>query len=425
MSNLYLRIEPGDDLVVALADLPAGQTVELRSVGQTLELVDSVPAKHKFTVRSLKIGDPMTMYGAVVGVATKPIPAGGLIHTENVRHAADDFAWRDSNLAWTPPSVDSWKQRHFEGYRRACGRVGTANHWIVIPLVFCENRNLDMMRAALRRTLGYERSDTYVRHAENLLSAYRNGSSEDALREMALTSVEDAQQTRVFKNIDGVQFLTHDGGCGGTHQDSEALCQLLAGYVTHPNVAGATVLSLGCQHAQKTRLEKAILDRQPNFDKPLLMFEQQEARSETALLERALNETFLGIARANEIERTEAPLSELTLGVECGGSDGFSGLSANPTIGRVSDLIVALGGRAVLAEFPELCGAEQKLSRPMRRSGHGREVRPLDASLRKGGGTRRIRIRSEPVSWEHPRRTHHGCDQVVGSREEGWHVPGR
>jgi len=136
---------------------------------------------------------------------------------------------------------------------------------------------------------------------------------------------------------------------------------LLAGYIHHPNVAGATVLSLGCQHAQVPILQEQIKRRDRHFRKPLLIFEQQKSSSEAAMISQAIRETFLGLVEADKAERKPAPLLQLTLGLKCGGSDGFSGLSANPAIGHTADLLAALGGRGILSEFPELCGVEQEL----------------------------------------------------------------
>jgi len=151
-------------------------------------------------------------------------------------------------------------------------------------------------------------------------------------------------------------------GCGGTRLDSDALCGLLAGYITHPNVAGATVLSLGCQHAEPSILKKEILKRSPHFDKPLIVLEQQKEGTENKLLQKAIKTTFAELIGVNKTERKPAPISKLCIGLECGGSDGFSGISANPALGYVSDTLVALGGSVILAEFPELCGVEQELS---------------------------------------------------------------
>jgi altronate hydrolase len=129
----------------------------------------------------------------------------------------------------------------------------------------------------------------------------------------------------------------------------------------HPNVVGATVLSLGCQHSQADILREEIAKRDPHFSKPLIILEQQRSASERAMLSQAVRETFLGLIDADRLQREPASLAELCVGLKCGGSDGFSGLSANPAIGHVSDILAVLGGKTVLAEFPELCGVEQSL----------------------------------------------------------------
>jgi altronate hydrolase len=171
----------------------------------------------------------------------------------------------------------------------------------------------------------------------------------------------EQNESRLFKNIDGIKFLTHEGGCGGIRKDSEALCALLAGYIHNPNVAGATVLSLGCQHAQTEILLSKLRAFNPNPSKPLIILEQQKEGTEQQLLTLAIQKTFSGLIEANNLERQPAPLSKLVVGLECGGSDGFSGISANPAIGHTSDLLAALGGSSILSEFPELCGVEQEL----------------------------------------------------------------
>lgn len=139
------------------------------------------------------------------------------------------------------------------------------------------------------------------------------------------------------------------------------LGKLLAAYANHPNVAGVTILSLGCQNLQVRDLLAELDALKPAFDKPVLVFEQQQVGSEEELITEAIRQTFMGLVEANKITRKPAPLSELTIGVKCGGSDGFSGITANPAVGYCADLLVALGGKVLLAEFPELCGAEQSL----------------------------------------------------------------
>jgi altronate hydrolase len=227
--------------------------------------------------------------------------------------------------------------------------------------VFCENRNLGVLKQAFEEELGFAAPQIYRRQVAEMARLYREGKS----GELKSAAFGELQRTggapKVFQNIDGIKFLLHEAGCGGTHEDARNLCGLLAGYIHHPNVAGATVLSLGCQHAQVPMLLEEIKRRDPNFKKPLLIFEQQKSPSEATMMSRAIRETFLGMAEADKITRQPAPLSKLTVALQCGGSDGFSGLSANPAIGHTADLVAALGGTGILSEFPELCGVEQQL----------------------------------------------------------------
>src|SRR5262249_49732864 len=193
------------------------------------------------------------------------------------------------------------------------------------------------------------------------IELYRSGQSDAIKSHIFSSSSGQALRNRPFENVDGVKFLMHEGGCGETRQDSTALCGLIADYIHHPNVAGATVLSLGCQHAQVALLREELRKRTPDLKKPLIVFEQQQSGLESKMLSDAVRETFAGLVEINRETRRPAPLSALTVGLKCGGSDGFSGISANPAIGHTSDLLAALGGRTILSEFPELCGVEQEL----------------------------------------------------------------
>jgi len=358
----FLQIHPKDNLLVALTDLAAGTDIHFGGVN--FKLATAVKAKHKFPVTDLQAGDECYMYGVLVGRATVPIARGEAITTANLHHASQSFGLGERKTDWSTPEVSKFTGRTFMGYHRADGKVGTANYWVVIPLVFCENRNVETLRYALVDLLGYGKPAAYQKQAATLVDALKAGASPDDIRQMPLQQSMDVtgNQQRVFPNVDGVKFLTHDMGCGGTRSDAQALCGMLAGYITHPNVAGATILSLGCQNAQAAILEEEIAKRDPNFTKPLIVLEQQKEGTETQLLDKALKLTFAGLMEANQLKREPAPLSKITIGLECGGSDGFSGISANPAIGYTSDLLVALGGSVILAEFPELCGVEQELS---------------------------------------------------------------
>ncbi len=360
MQHEWLRLDPADNLLVALTDFPAGKLIEV--AGKPLRLVEPIRAKHKFTDRLVTEGEMLYMYGVLVGKALSDIPAGGLIHTGNVVHAAQTYVSREKAYSWQPPDVQKWEDRNFLGYHRADGSVGTGNYWLVIPLVFCENRNVEAIRDAMVEQLGFGTQPDTIVDVNTLVEAFKNGAEEEAILKIdPLRKGADVQPTKVFPNVDGIKFLTHDGGCGGIRQDSEVLCELLAGYISHPNVAGATVLSLGCQNAQIPLLKSALSKRGLAGDKTVYYLEQQASKSERSFVAQAVKATFIGLMKANLCTRAPAPLSKLTLGLECGGSDGFSGISANPTLGHVSDMLVALKAKTVLAEFPELNGVEQEL----------------------------------------------------------------
>ena len=361
MKQTVLKVHPQDNVLVALIDLKAGQVVHYE--GQAYTLLDDVKAKHKFTAAAIPRGGDIIMYGVLVGKAQTDLALGNVITTANIKHAANDFVTGERHTDWVMPDVSKWKDTTFQGFHRSDGSVGTANYWLVVPMVFCENRNLEVLQEALVAPLGYGRKRAYQNTAKKLIDLYKAGSSVEAILEAEVYVENKVEKSeRLFPHVDGIKFLTHEGGCGGTRQDAIALCGLLAGYITHPNVAGATVMSLGCQNAQVGTLEEEIRKRIPGFDKPLYVLEQQKVGTEADLLALAIKQTFAGLVEANQNERKPAPLSKLCIGLECGGSDGFSGISANPAIGYTSDLLVALGGSVILAEFPELCGVEQNLS---------------------------------------------------------------
>ena len=358
MSTKFLKIHPSDNVYVALTDLKAGENIS--APGLTLTLPSDVQAKHKFVETALQADDEITMYGCLVGKALMPIPKGGVISTHNVKHKSSQFSGRTQTFQWSAPDVTKWKNRTFLGYHRPDGQVGTANYWVVVPLVFCENRNVNVIRQAFEEELGFGKDDAYKSYVHELVQLYREGKLDD-IQSLKLGSNGHTNKTKVFENVDGIKFLTHEGGCGGTRQDSEALCALIAGYINNPNVGGATVLSLGCQNAQVEILQQKLEKLNPSFSKPLVILEQQKEGTEQDLLANAIQKTFAGLIELNRQQRKPAPLSKLVVGLECGGSDGFSGISANPAIGHVSDLIAALGGASILSEFPELCGVEQEL----------------------------------------------------------------
>lgn len=355
MPQKFLQIHPKDNVLVALTLLKKGESINW--AGETITLVDDIPAKHKLSIHPLQTGDAVFMYGVTVGKAVQPIATGACITTDNLKHAAEPYDYHGVQYHWDAPDVSKFAGRTFNGYLRNDGRVGTANYWLFIPTVFCENRNLDVIREALVNELGYGVTEKYKRFTKQLAQAIVNGDSLDTIQLQANPN----HQLRLFPNVDGIKFLNHDGGCGGIRQDSEILGKLLAAYANHPNVGGITLLSLGCQHLQTSDFLAELKKQYPDFNKPLYVFEQQLAGTESDLVSAAIRKTFEGLQLINKQHRQPATLDKLCVGVKCGGSDGFSGISANPAVGYCADLLAAMGSKILLAEFPELCGAEQEL----------------------------------------------------------------
>ncbi|ULC59038.1 altronate dehydratase family protein [Flaviramulus sp. BrNp1-15] len=346
MQKKIIKVNASDNVAVALVNLKAGDIISFE--GENITILSDTKSKHKIALERFESGDRIIMYGVLVGKANGVIEKGNVLTTENVKHQSDKVFGKTESFSWTPPNVDKWEGRTFMGYHREDGQVGTENIWLFFPLVFCENRNIEILKEVFEKELLKQKVNP---HQLLLRSLVNNGGEDTSI-------VSDSAD--VFQNID-VKFITHPGGCGGIRQDSESLAKLLAGYVNNPNVAGATVLSLGCQNLQINIFKDALKTINPNLNKPVLIFEQQQMGTVDNMLSTIIKDSFEEIKKANNIERKPAPLSKLKIGLECGGSDGFSGISANPTLGAVSDMLVALKGTAVLAEFPELCGVEQEL----------------------------------------------------------------
>lgn len=361
-NNKTLKIHSDDNVLVALSDLKKDDDILFEDT--VYKLQDDIKAKHKFVTEDIPEGGQVFMYGVLVGKATHYIPKGSIISTANLIHDTEDYKVSNLNgkAQWQAPDLSKFLNKTFNGYHRANGTVGTENNWLVIPLVFCQNRNINVLKEALVEKLGFGKKQHLGLDVDKLIDSYNLGaSSASILNTDIIRTSETKLRNPLFPNVDGIKFLTHEGGCGGATSDAITLCNLLAGYINNPNVAGATVLSLGCQHAQSSILQDALRKMEGNVRKPLYVLEQQESISEKEFLAEAVKKTFVGLMEANKIERKPSGLDKLVIGLECGGSDGFSGISANPTLGYVSDLVVGLGGTSVLSEFPELNGVEQEL----------------------------------------------------------------
>ncbi|RXM42283.1 UxaA family hydrolase [Flavobacterium sp. YO64] len=343
-----IKVHPTDNVAVALVNLTAGEVIDFE--GESITIESDVKMKHKIAMVPFNVGDRIIMYGVLVGKASARIEKGGLLSTVNVKHESDKVTGKTETIGWTAPNVDKWKDRTWQGFHREDGQVGTENVWLFFPLVFCENRNIEILKDIFEKELMKPKENDYQLLLRSLVKSETGGAGNEAA----------SNDANLFNNIE-VKFITHQGGCGGIRQDSHSLAKLLAGYVNNPNVAGATVLSLGCQNLQIQIFKDALDAINPNSKKPVLIYDQQSIGTIETMLSSVVKDTFEAIKKANEIKREPAPLSKLRIGLECGGSDGFSGISANPTLGVLSDHLVALGGTTILSEFPELCGVEQEL----------------------------------------------------------------
>ena len=352
-----LQIEKIDNLIVALKTIPQHRTLTVG--GRDVEMLQDVPAKQKFALTDLEPGMKAIMYGVIVGEAAVSIKAGELITTANLRHATSELHGTKQGYHWQPPQPYDSEAREFMGIRRPDGRVGTANFWIVVPLVFCSNQEVSVLKDVIPKALGYSRTSRYAHYTQGVVEQIR---ATGAVNEPVVGLDSFTGETkRLFANVDGISFLSHSLGCGNTPGDIDDLIALLANYITHPNVAGATVLSLGCQKAELEELKAAVRQRDPDGCRKVLYYDRQGWAGPGDMLEAVIRETLAGMKDADRVQRVPVPISELVVGVECGGSDGFSGISANPVIGRTVDHIVGQGGSAILSEFPELCGVENEL----------------------------------------------------------------
>jgi altronate hydrolase len=316
-ASMILKLHPLDDVAIARQALTAGaQVAELANI----PLRDDIPAAHKLAVRAVSAGEPVRRYGQIIGFATRGIAAGEHVHTHNL--AMGEFARDYAFGADRPESKPSPQPRTFAGILRADGRVATRNYIGVISTVNCSATVTKMV----------------VKH-------------------FAQSGALDA-----YPNVDGIVPITHSFGCCIDH-DGEGIRQLrrtLGGYVRHANFAGVVVIGLGCEANQMAAMLVAGGVEANAMLVPLVM---QDLGGTQRTVEAAIREVERMLPVANQVQRTPVAVEHLTLALQCGGSDGYSGITANPALGHAVDLLVAHGGTAILTETPEIYGAEHLLTR--------------------------------------------------------------
>ena len=315
-----LKLHASDDVLIAKESLAPGMVVDTDA--GPIVLAHTVSAGHKIALRAREVGDPVRRYGHVIGLASARIEPGDHVHTHNLREArAGEIVPQGGQSDWpVQGQPQPTGMRHFDGYLRHDGRVGTRNYVAILSTVNCSATVSHLVR--------------------------------DRFREV----------TRDYPNVDGVIALTHKGGCGHVSggDDHMLLERVLAGYATHPNVAACIVIGLGCEVVQPSPMaDRHHLPQLGERRVPVLSIQNEGGVRKT--VEAAVAAVAELLPAANGARRTRRPASDLILGTNCGGSDGYSGITANPALGAVVDDIVRLGGTGVLGETPEILGAEHLL----------------------------------------------------------------
>ena len=322
-----LLLHPSDNVAVARRSLQSGETLTV--AGKTLQIAEAVPANHKVAISEIRERDIIRKFGQPIGSARSPIASGQWVHVHNVSIERDKSGYEFcTDIVEFPKPADS---RTFMGFRRKDGRAGTRNYIALISTVNCS--------ATTSRYVAQEL-------AKSDLSRYGN--------------------------IDGVIPIVHKSGCAFAYNGDDHLLlnRTLAGFARHPNIAACLVLGLGCETAQAGHLQESqglvqlggAKRREPDDSLPMIL-NIQEVGGVRKTVDKAVGVMRELMVHADAARREPIPLSELTLGLQCGGSDGVSGITANPALGYASDLLVAHGAGSVLAETPEVYGAEQLLTR--------------------------------------------------------------
>lgn len=325
----WIQLSPLDHCIVVLRPFARGEVIECNAGSAPLVVRQDTPAGHKIAISDRQSGDEVFKYGWPIGVASRPIARGDHIHDHNLRceHVLD----YTELASQTPPPPDRVSGRTFQGFVRSHGGVGTRNYIAVISTVNC---------------------------SANVSNAVARYFDADALRD--------------FPNVDGVVAFRHDSGCGMAYEGIKhrTLSRVLGGIAKHPNIAAYVLIGLGCEQNTLGHLQKSQkLVQLPGMRwhspdgathaKEVPVLSIQDMGGTRATIRRGVELVRELLPQVNALQRTTVPASELVLATKCGGSDGYSGITANPALGVAADHVVACGGTAILSETTELYGAEQ------------------------------------------------------------------
>jgi altronate hydrolase len=324
LSDHAVIVDPiHDNVAVVKRGIEAGLAVQLPD-RRVVEITGPVSAGHRFATRAIPEGSYVVQYGQPIGTS-RGIAEGEPVTVRNMGHEVPLVRDLPATLQTPPPHyVPQAARRTFRGFRRTDGRVGTRNMILVVPTSMCASHESQQIATIAELTL-------YSRQR--------------------------------YPNVDGVSAIPHNKGCGCSDGSNiEVVLRTLANYAAHPNVGGVLFVGLGCEKTNLTAVEEFLHRNGLDLGKPVVRFGIQELGGTQAVIDRGLQEIAAMLPQVNDASRTDVPASELVLGVKCGGSDGFSGLSANPALGYAADLLVAQGGTVLITEVPEFCGAEHILA---------------------------------------------------------------
>jgi altronate hydrolase len=335
ISNYAIVVNPSDNVAVAKCPIESGTLVELPD-GRSVQVRSAVTTGNRFATRSILAGDLVVQYGQPIGTSLG-IDEGDAVSHANMsdevpvrRDLPDDL--RTAPPAYIPPD----EVASFMGFRRSDGRVGTRNYILIVPTSMCSSHEAQQIATIAEFTL-YKRDK--------------------------------------YPNVDGVVAIPHNKGCGCPDGSNvEILLRVLSNYADHPNIGGVVLIELGCEKTNLSVVEQHLDRRQREIHKPLVRIGVQDVGGTQAAIEHGLKAVEAMLPAVNEARRERCSMGELVLGVKCGASDAFSGLSANPSLGRAADKLVSSGGTVLITEVPEFCGAEHILAHRAKDAETGRAV---------------------------------------------------
>src|SRR5258705_4709538 len=335
ISEYAVIVSPKDNLAVVKDAISSGTRLELPD-GRLVRITDSIEPGHRFATRAIPAGEFVLQYGQPIGTSLG-IGEGDSISHDNMSDAVPVVRDLPEDLHTPPPAyIPADERATFRGFRRADGRVGTRNYVLIVPTSMCASTESQQISMIAEYTL-FNREK--------------------------------------YPNVDGVVALAHNKGCGCSDGSNiEVMLRTLANYADHPNVGGVVMIELGCEKTNLSIVEQYLHRKDRRLNKPFVRFGIQEAGGTQGTIARGLKEVETMLPEVNRAQRGEVPISELVLGVKCGGSDAFSGISANPSLGRASDFLFRFGGTVLITEVPEFCGAEHLLANRAKDAGTGRAV---------------------------------------------------